>query len=68
VPDKTTARKINIRIEDLTGRTYSNYTVNMSSYNTGVLPVNVQQLSNGAYLLKVESNNKTTVKQFIINR
>jgi hypothetical protein len=68
VPDKTTSKQITITVEDLTGRRYSSYTVNTSGFVNGALPVNVQNLSNGAYVLKVVDNKKTSVKQFVISR
>lgn len=66
--DKPAQSQVSVKIEDITGRLYSRYVVSMSSYSNGIIPINVNQLSNGAYLLKVESNKTTTVKQFIVNR
>ena len=55
-----------IKVEDITGRLYSKYTVNSSDYNYGPIPVNVQKLSSGSYVLKVETGKTTLVKQIII--
>ena len=64
--NKPSASPIVIRVEDITGRLYSTYTVNSSDYNYGPIPVNVQKLSSGSYVLKVETGKTTSIKQIII--
>ena len=65
--DKPSSAPISIKIEDITGRTYSRYTVNASNFNYNNIPVNVQKLGAGTYLLKVETANTTVTRQIIIN-
>jgi 1,4-alpha-glucan branching enzyme len=66
--DQASQSQVSIKIEDITGRLYNRYTVSMSNYSNGIIPINIGSLSNGAYILKFETDKKTTVKQFIINR
>ena len=64
--DKPSSSPIVIKVEDITGRLFSKYTVNSSDYNYSSIPVNVQKLSSGTYVLKVETGKTTSVKQIII--
>ncbi|MCY7421664.1 MAG: T9SS type A sorting domain-containing protein [Chitinophagaceae bacterium] len=64
--DKPAASPIVIKVEDITGRLYSKFTVNASDFNYGSIPVNVQSLSSGSYVLKVETGKSTSVKQIIV--
>ena len=63
---KPSASPIVIRLEDITGRLYLKYTVNSSDFNYSSIPVNVQKLSSGSYVLKVETGKTTSIKQIII--
>ncbi len=65
--DKPSSTPISIKIEDITGRVFSKYTVSTSGFNYNSIPVNVQKLSTGTYVLKVETANTTVTRQIIIN-
>jgi hypothetical protein len=57
--------KAEIKIEDVSGRLYSKYSVT-SNNNGRNIPIRVDKLSAGVYMLKVETSNKTYVQRFVV--
>ena len=58
---------VNIKIEDISGRVVSRYTVAKSNANVP-MRVNTKSLSNGVYILKVENAKKSFLRQIIIQQ
>ncbi len=54
-----------VSIEDVSGRVYSKQTFVQANSNQQ-LSVDIKQLSNGVYLLKVETGKKSVIKQFVV--
>jgi hypothetical protein len=65
--NETSNSKINIKIEDMSGRLYKRYSITRNNLN-GNIPVNVSALPKGAYVLKVETAGQAFVKQFIVQK
>jgi hypothetical protein len=57
--------KAEIKIEDVSGRLYSKYSVT-SNNNGRNIPIRVDKLSAGVYVLKVETSKKTYVQRFVV--
>jgi hypothetical protein len=57
--------KMEIKIEDISGRLHNKYMVTGNNSNRNV-PVDVSRLSSGVYRLKVKTSNSTYVRQFIV--
>jgi 1,4-alpha-glucan branching enzyme len=56
-----------VKIEDLTGRIFSRYTVNNSGQNSAI-PIKISALANGVYVMKIQTRKKTYIKQFVVQR
>jgi hypothetical protein len=54
-----------VRIEDLSGRIVRRFVFKNNSYNRSI-PVNVSGLTKGVYILKVETSNKTSTHQLVL--
>lgn len=54
-----------IVIYDLSGRVMKNIAKNTLN-NSSQIPVDIQDLANGTYLMKISSNNNTTTKKFMV--
>jgi len=57
---------VSVKIEDVSGRLFNRFTRNIN--NSNIIPVDVKGLSNGIYVLKIETSKKSFVQQFIIQK
>ncbi len=63
--DKPIYSALNIKIEDVTGRVYDRYVLSTNNTN-GNIPVNVKNLTNGTYVIKVETSKESFIQQFVV--
>jgi len=63
--DNPASRNIQIRVMDILGKEISTTLVNPADYNGAIVPMNVQNLSQGVYMLQLldkETNNMQTIR------
>jgi hypothetical protein len=64
IVDEAVQPGLEVKVTDASGRMFRRFTTSSSAGQ--VIPVDVKNLSNGVYILKVETGNKSFVQQFVI--